>query len=529
MKRNKKKIILYMRLSLADSTTKASAMNESDSIEHQREILTTFLALNRLDSYSEVLELIDDGYTGTDFERPKFQEMMEMVYNHEVKMIVVKDLSRLGRDYLDVGYLTDVIFPAYRVRLIAVNDHYDSQKNEESTADIDVALKNIANQFYSVDLSKKMKSARAVWLLQGKHMGAIPFGYKKGDYSGHLVIDPEAAEIVRLVFQLASEGQGYISCTQVAKRLNEMKIMTPSVYLSKRLKPTHLRKIWTNDSVSNILKKYIYTGNLVKYMSHNRRVGSHSRVSVPRSEWEIVPNTHEAIISQELFDEVQERLKRKQNGAQNPKSQSRTTVLKGLLRCKYCGAALLVRKQNPLTYMCESAFFLPDDSKCSQVVCYPEEIEDVVITTLNKMAAASSEKILSVRDDTALIRKRYEELEKQRVRAVSDLSKQRKKHQKLFEQLVDGQVSQEDFVTLKAEMKSKLDDLENQIEMLAAEQTLLQQQLSEKREEMHELEEYQPITKLSKEDAVRFIKHIIIAPGKAPEITFNFKNIFPIL
>lgn len=528
---NNQKIILYMRLSLADKGAQTFVVNESDSIEHQREILWSYLNSNPIDPSCEVLELIDDGYTGTDFERPKFQQLLDMVNHLQVKAVIVKDLSRLGRDYLDVGYLTDLVFPSYRVRLIAVNDCYDSLNNSELTAGAEIALKNIANQFYSIDLSKKMKAARAVWLQKGKHMGDIPFGYKRGDSSGQLVIDEEAAKIVRLIFRMALEylQQGEkISTTKIARKLNEQKIITPSLYRSKRLNQVHIRPIWTASSVRTILTKEIYTGNLVKYLTHRRRVGSHSKKTVPKSEWEIVPNTHEAIVSQEVFDTIQVKIRKETKDSHV--SSSRTPVmqspLQGIMRCGYCGAIMQLHASQTAQYICQSAVYLPADSRCRRVLCNANEIEAIVVTALNQIAAATSERISTVQDNRASTRRQYDILEKKRNKALSDLSKLKRKRQDIFECLVDGKIEPAEFLNQKELLSSKEAELENLSQTLWAEQELLHRQLMEMQSQMQELTEYKPLSKLTKETARKFVNRIAIYPDKSPEITFNFSNAF---
>jgi DNA invertase Pin-like site-specific DNA recombinase len=522
---DERKIVLYMRLSLEDDNVRTDKKDESNSIEHQREIIRTYL-VNHPDLKGEILELKDDGYTGTDLERPHLQEMLNMIYENQVGVVIVKDLSRLGRNYLDVGYLTDLIFPSFGVRLIAVNDYYDSLKEGESTGGIEVALKNIANQFYSIDLSKKSKSAKEVRLSQGKHMGDIPFGYKRGAEKGMLEIDSEAAVIVRMVFQLVKDAPKGVSCAKIARMMNEQHIITPSLYRQKKGNKSVSRAMWTSESVYNILCNITYTGNLVKYRCHKNSVNSKVLTGVPRDEWEIVPDTHEPLVSQELYDEVWAKIPHKKNKTSTHRWRARSSILQGVLRCCYCGAVLQRKTVKPFQYMCSSVFYATKDSKCRTVVCNPDEIEVIVLETLNKLATVATEQSNKAKQEAASLDKQCKALEKKCVQLSKKLADIKAKRQKLFEQLLEGEITQEAFLNDKAGLRMDEQEVMYSMEALQEEQRQIQQHQMEQKKAQSELTVYEPVDKLTKEAVRKFVKRITIYPDRSPEITFNFKDCF---
>lgn len=522
---DKRKIALYMRLSYADEEVRTAGQDESNSIEHQRELLYSYLSVHP-ELNGEVIELKDDGYTGTDLNRPQLQALLNMVYEKQIGTIIVKDFSRLGRNYLDIGYLTDLIFPSFGVRLISVNDHHDSLKDAESTGGMDVALKNIANQFYSMDLSKKMKSARDILLSQGRHMGGIPFGYIRGASKGILVIDEPAAEIVRMVFQLSAEQSGTVSCAKVARILNERHIISPSMYRKRNGNGSVARSVWTSASVYNILSNVTYTGNMIKYQCHKPSVSSKALVGVPRSEWEIIPNTHEALVSQELYDTVWNRIRhvRKTEGVK--KQQRRRSVLDTVLRCCYCGSALKPKQMKPFQYWCSSAYYCDDTCKCRSVICDPDELEVVILDTLNKMAAAAAEEIGRAKQESASLEKQNKALGKRRIQLAKELTSIKNERQKLFERFVAGEISQEEFLATKSSLRVDEQRLECEQGMIQEKQNQLQRQQEEQKQAKKSMTVYKPVEKLTKQTVRQYIKRITIYPDRNPEITFNFKDCF---
>lgn len=213
-----KTVVLYMRLS--DEDDNLAAHEESNSISHQRKLMLDHIQKLPELKDCNIIEFADDGYSGADFNRPDFVKMMELVKAGKIQVIVTKDYSRLGRDYLEVGNYMECIFPVLQVRYISVNDSYDSANSFGSTGGMSVALKNLVNALYCKDASKKVRAAKAVFAKQGKYIAAFaPFGYQKSEDDKHMLVpDPVTAPVVRLIFELATKGMKY---TEIANYLND--------------------------------------------------------------------------------------------------------------------------------------------------------------------------------------------------------------------------------------------------------------------------------------------------------------------
>lgn len=224
---------MYIRLSMEDEDVSLNQKEESNSVSSQRELLESFIGNHSELKDTKVQEYCDDGFTGTKFERPGYMKLMEDVRADKIACIVVKDLSRLGRDYIEVGSLLEQILPLYQVRVIAVNDNYDSDNYDGSTGGMNVAFKNLIYMLYSRDLSNKVSSAMHTRILKGENIsGQLRYGYVKDPNDKHkIIVDPEAAEVVKLIFELTAQGK---SKTEVANHLNAQGIDTPSAYKKRK-------------------------------------------------------------------------------------------------------------------------------------------------------------------------------------------------------------------------------------------------------------------------------------------------------
>ena len=304
MNRKKKPIrqvtAIYCRLSLEDGRD-----NESMSISNQKLMLSDYAEKNGLTPYEYY---VDDGYTGRNFNRPGFQRMLSDIEAGTVGTVLTKDLSRLGRNYIEAGSYIEIYFPKHNIRYIAVNDGYDSDKRKaDQTMDI-TPFKNILNDMYSRDISRKVSAGKMVLSRQGKFVGGQPpLGLKQDpDNQGHLIIDPETAPIIRHIYDLALEGNG---CMKIRKTLMEERIPIT------RLRPTTLTDegyyFWGDSRISNILRNPIYKGDHVVCRTHQKGIRSNTYNIIPRDQWEIVENAHEAIITREDWDRVQQIIDRR--------------------------------------------------------------------------------------------------------------------------------------------------------------------------------------------------------------------------
>ncbi len=317
---------LYCRLSRDDEFS-----GDSMSIQTQKTMLAQYAKENGL---LRPEFFVDDGYSGTNFNRPDFQRMLAMVEEGKVATIVVKDLSRLGREYLQTGYYLEAVFPEYDVRFIAINNGIDSANPSENDM---TPFLNIMNEFYAKDASKKVRSAFRAKAMKGEYTGGYPaFGYQKDSEDRHHLIPNKFAPTVKKMFQMALEG---VSCYHIAKYLEREEIPTPRAYLmdkhGKYVANAQVKHpyAWAKTTVYQILSNPIYLGKIVAQRYTTRSFKDKRIIERPEEEWVVVEGTHEALVDQATFDTVQERIAIKQR----PTWENSDNIFRGLLVCEDCG------------------------------------------------------------------------------------------------------------------------------------------------------------------------------------------------
>jgi len=333
---NRKKSIrqvtaIYCRLSLEDGRD-----NESMSISNQKLLLSDYAEKNGLTPYEYY---VDDGYTGRNFNRPGFQRMLSDIEAGTVGTVLTKDLSRLGRNYIEAGSYIEIYFPKHNIRYIAVNDGYDSANRQNDQVMDITPFKNILNDMYSRDISRKVAAGKMVLSRQGKFIGGQPpMGLKQdSDNPGHLIIDQETAPVIRHIYDLALEGNG---CMKISKILMEERIPIT------RLRPTTLTDegyyYWGDARISSILRNPVYKGDHVVCKTHQKGIRSNTYNIIPRDQWEIVEGAHEAIIPKEEWERVQQIIDRRPPIMQGEPSPF-YNLFHGLLYCADCGKSMQVR------------------------------------------------------------------------------------------------------------------------------------------------------------------------------------------
>jgi len=325
---------LYCRLSRDDEYS-----GDSMSIQTQKAMLKHYAEEN---GFFNCIYFIDDGYSGTNYNRPDFQKLLSEIEADKIGTVIVKDLSRLGREYLQTGYYTEIFFPKHDVRFIAVNDNVDSNKGDNEFA----PFKNIINEWYAKDISRKVRSAFKTKALNGEFTGMrAPYGYKKSPENKHKLIPDEHAPIVQRMYRMAMEGK---SCGAIATILKKEKIPTPGAYL--RGKDGILRKDervkypydWIQSTVRDVLMNEVYIGNIVSLCHTSKSFKDKRLVERPKEDWIRIENTHEPLIDKETFYTVQKRISVKRPRYKlNPEN-----IFRGLLFCGECGSALVYKKEN---------------------------------------------------------------------------------------------------------------------------------------------------------------------------------------
>ena len=380
----------YIRLSQEDSNT-GSEKAESNSITSQKNLLNEFIKEHEnfvlYDTY------VDDGYTGTDFNRPGFKKLLDDIKNGSVNCVVVKDLSRLGRNYIEVGNYIEQVFPIFNIRFIAINDNIDSVENPMSSNTILVPFKNLINDEYARDTSIKIRSALNARMKKGEFVGAFPsYGYIKDKNDRHkLIIDEEAAGIVRKIFEWkVYDGMGNLA---ICHRLNEMGILNPTGYKKKQLKQNYNNsKIiqedysWCPSTVRNILKNDVYIGNVTQGKRKVKSYKVHKVEQVPEEDWVTVENMHESILDLDLFEKAQE-LRNIDTRAQKCGSVS---IWAGILKCADCGRMMqkkCCKNKNGKVYeyyVCGS-YSKKSKKLCTKHTIKVDKLEEYVEKTVNKL------------------------------------------------------------------------------------------------------------------------------------------------
>lgn len=522
-----KRNIIYLRLSMEDEGVDGTLKEESNSITNQRRMLRDYLA-GHTELGTDFEEIVDDGYTGVNFQRPGMSKLIKLVEAGEVGTIIVKDLSRFGRNYLEAGYYIELVFPLYQVRLIAVNDFYDSANSVGSAGDIRLALNNIKNEMYSRDISEKYKSTIDTQRKNGQYTGRVPFGYLACPAKHSKIIDENAAEVVKKIFHMAADEN--LNTTQIAHRLNVEGFLSPSAYNAKhRGYKSKVQNFWSGNSVYRILINRFYTGSFDLYKGHSTGIRSGHYKRIPKNERSIMHNTHEAIVSEELFCEAQKAISRhspkERRCCKKTAPRPPEPILARYLKCGCCGCKLFQTRWGDSHYECHSSRWRVDGD-CDRVLCDAVELEDVVfhaIQNLVGLAEQNNQKAESVQRETeesiAQIKKA--------LRSLKDkLTSLNLKKVELYEKFKKGQLSLEGFKEAKQECNDQEESLQGQIE--AKDRVLAQ--LHADLEDIASDPQSEPVPAvtgdhLTPELLKSFVKKVIIPPSGEPEIVFKCKDI----
>ena len=367
---------LYARLSRDDELE-----GDSNSIVHQKEILSAYAEKY---GFTNTRFYADDGYSGTNFDRPDFQRMMADVQAGLIKTIIVKDMSRFGRDYIMVGYYTEILLPQMDIRFIAVNDNVDSENQTDNDF---TPFRNIINEWYAKDTSKKIRSVLKTKGNSGKHLSVIPpFGYKKDPNDKEKwIIDEEAAQIVKKIFRMYLDGN---TMGGIARKLTEEGIETPKLYAENRgikhYKAATYPEIWSRISVEYILSNYEYTGSTVNFKTKRKSFKNKKQVIQGREDWAVFEGTQEAIIDKETFETVQ-----KMRGTKRAYTKfNEVNIFSGLLYCADCGGKMTIRRRKEDrrkdAFIC-STYRKKKKNLCTEHAIKVNALEQIVLADIRKV------------------------------------------------------------------------------------------------------------------------------------------------
>ena len=458
---------IYCRLSSDDGDNA-----ESDSIKNQRELITYYLKnehdLKIVDYY------VDDGYSGTSFNRPGFKRMFSDVVNGRINTVIVKDLSRFGRNYIEVGNYLEYNFPLYNVRFIAINDNIDSFKDPKSINNVVVPFKNIMNDEYARDISNKVRSVLLTKSKNGEFVGGTtPYGYKKDPKDlHHLIIDEDEAKNVRLIYKMALNGDGilkickylnnnHILCRKEIQRRNKYQIDLESTTVESKYK-------WSKTTVSNILTNETYIGNLVYNRTGTISYKNHRQVSKPKEEWIIVKNTHEGIVNITDFEKVRSLIDERKCDRKKP---SQPSIFGWKIKCADCGHAMCRMEDFRGKRTCSN--FYCRSYKTQSDVCSPHKIRtvDLYSTVLDmiilqiKMVLSLEKTIEKVKNNNASSNYEQEYLSKVN-KLNNEIDKLKKLKKVSYEDWKFEKISREDFLNYSKDYDERIEIYNKEIKAL---------------------------------------------------------------
>ena len=524
------KAATYLRLSKDDGdfSLSNSGKAESNSIYNQRELLKNFLRSHP--DIHHVAEYVDDGYTGTNFERPDFKRMMDDIYAGKINCVIVKDLSRFGRDYIDTGRYIEKIFPQLEIRFISVNDQLDTNESHSSD-NIIVPFKNLINDSYSRDTSIKVRSSLEVKRQKGEFVsGFTVYGYKKDPQNkNHLVIDEYAADIVREIFSLAMEGY---SPEAIASCLNAKGILCPLEYKKSngsRFKcsfKTSNQPSWSHVAVRRILTNEVYTGVLVQGKRTTPNYKVKRIIYKDKEQWARMEGTHEAIIPRPLFDLIQQLLKEDTRIAPD---EEKIYPYSGKIFCGDC-KSVITRKtaksgnKTYVYYICSAN--KADRNVCSKHSIRQEDLDEAILATIQGQIKVILDLDKAMQQVEALSWERSEihKIDASMAVQYQIIEKNNELRMNVYEDLREGIIDKAEFAELKEEFSQRIADAKQALEKLQISKNEIQHGFSAQQSWLSQFREYQNITEVTRAVVVNLIEKIFIYENNEIEVIFRHRD-----
>lgn len=511
------KIAIYIRLSREDGDDL-----ESESVTNQRSLLIGYLKAQNLvavDTY------VDDGYTGTNFERPAFKRMLNDIETGKVNMVITKDLSRLGRDHIMTGYYVETFFPENDVRYIAVNDDIDTFF-ETSGSDM-MPFKLSINDMYAKDISKKVRTNLLQMKKDGKFCGsAPPYGYMRDPEDKHkLIPNPKTAPVVKKIFDLYVDGYG--SCS-IAEILTREGFPTPIMYKysGAKLKKFDHPEIWKHTSISNIIKNRVYIGDLVQHRVQKVSYKVKKRKNLPESEWCIKENAHEPLVDKKLFEIAQSIKDSKDN--YNPDRRSVNYILSNLVFCKDCGARMSIsydKKRDRVTMNCNNYRKFSKYGVCFSHYINYKKLEN---TVYNKLSNMSSKYINDKEEFENIIRNEYIDPVKEKQKLVDELNHKiielKRKQDALYDDKFNNVISVETYSRLFNAAEEDIKTANEKLEILKKEIASINEDSSCYTEYLDIIEKFLEMKNPTKEIMNRLIDKIYVTRDKKLEIHYRIRK-----
>lgn len=526
------KVAIYIRLSLADEVAGGSK-SESNSVQHQRMLIQEYLDRHEELKDAPRTEFVDDGYTGTNTDRPGFQAAMKALRSGEANVLVTKDFSRAMRDYTEMGNYLECVFPFLGVRYISINDGYDSNDYKGVTGGMDVVLRNIVYASYSKDLSVKTTTAKIQMMKQGKYIGSFaPYGYQfHPDIRNKLAVDPESAKVVRRIYDLALEGK---KNSEIAQMLNVDMVPTPGSYFrmkhpgSKRFQKKRESNGWTSYMILAILQQYEYIGATVGNKRSKAGVSVKKYLPNAREDWIVVEGMHEAIVSKQEFERVQEMLVPRPCG----KRKGYLYPLKGVARCGECRRVLTrrLRADGKTYFICYKSSADPN-AHCPKGKRFLErDLEQVVLHAIQQMLSLYQRDLesrkgvdLTYKGQLALCTAEAARLQQMRERY-------RQEKLRIYESYIAQVFTREKYLGEKRKTDAVLAEIDLQMkeqQRILTELEEMGKQESSREEPLDVLNKsYGNADQLTYEMVRAFVKDIYVFSDSRMEIVWKFQDVF---
>ena len=514
----------YARISREDGDKE-----ESDSIGTQFDIIDDYIAHN--DDITFIDRYSDDGWSGTNFDRPDFMRLMEDIKKGKINCVIVKDLSRLGRNYILVGQYLEMIFPMLNIRFISVNDRIDSVKDPASINNALVSFKNVMNDEYCRDISNKVRSSLDRKRSKGEFIGSFAsYGYMKDpDDHHHLIVDPVAAGVVKNIFDWFLQGMSIIG---IAKRLNHMGIPNPSAYkrqcgLNYKHPAGQLDSAWPDSSVKRVLKNRLYVGDMVQNKNRTKSYKVQVSVAVPEENWVIVPNTHAAIIDREKFETVQQLLMR---DTRTSPGINHVSIFAGYIRCADClramGKKSVAQSYGKYHYYVCQTFRKAGRNLCTKHTIREKQLYDAVLATIQSQIdlAVSMDQLVNDLKSQNVRAAKSSRLEKMLQLKEEEYEKVSRCRIDLYPDWKAGILSKDEYLSLKAKIGEQLEQIEIAIANIKEEISKYQSAPVSENKFISSFLRYRNIQVLTREVIVELIEMIYVHEGGTITIQFKYQD-----
>ena len=511
-------IAIYMRLSIADDDV---VQDESNSIKAQRDLMYQYI--NEIEEFKdyEIEEFCDDGYSGTNFDRPGVKRMLELAESGIINVIIVKDFSRFGRNSIEVGHYLEEVFPYTGLRFIAINDCYDSNNYLGDTGGFEISIKNLISQIYAQDASKKIKTSFQSKARSGEYIAFQKiYGYII-DENKKLIVDREPAEIVKKIFTMRSEGVTYDA---IAQYLNDQKILVPRLYFKyNRLKEDSTVKemnLWTRTILNKLINNEHYTGKLIYGRYKLDKIRGKTATRVPRDKWIIIENAHEPIVSEELFNSTKSRQAQARKGV-----KLNQNLFSGKVVCGCCGRNFYTwTKEHVL--LCQTPSFTGNSSGCYDKKIPEKLLVDLITAAIEFVTVYGVDKIGLVKEEIILISEELESLKRELQNEEGRLERVKLKKEKLFHRLMDNKIDDNEYMKLSIELEKEEMALMDLVKSLKKEIRKVTSKKKEKEGTINTFKDLGKIKRIDRDVVDRFIEKITISKEGRVELEWKFENIF---